>query len=217
MNTKQKAPLPKNYSLQPPSGPKKSSRSFRRLVILVIVLVAAASILTFRTIHEPDSISTKASKSSSPAATKPVAKPSVCVGNTIAQNLIVSIGQRHMWACGGATQLYDNAVITGMENLPADLTPVGTYHIYAKTTNIVLRGSDSTGSWNDPVSYWLPFLDNQYGTYGFHDATWRKDSDFGAVSQYSSSASHGCVEMPLAAAKWLYNWATVGATVTIQS
>jgi lipoprotein-anchoring transpeptidase ErfK/SrfK len=104
-----------------------------------------------------------------------------------------------------------------MENLPADLTPTGTYHIYAKQTDTTLTGSDSTGSWNDYVYYWMPFLDNQYGTYGFHDATWRPANAFGNVDPYSSKGSHGCVELPLATSKWLYNWSAVGTTVTINS
>jgi len=155
------------------------------------------------------------------AATKKVATTpppvNMCVSNTLPQLALVSISKRHMWACEGTKQVYDSTVVTGMENLPADLTPTGTYHIYAKETNLYLNGSDSTGSWHDYVNYWLPFLDNQYGTYGFHDATWRQPSDFGNISPYSSNASHGCVELPLATAKWLYNWAQIGTTVTVQS
>jgi lipoprotein-anchoring transpeptidase ErfK/SrfK len=63
----------------------------------------------------------------------------------------------------------------------------------------------------------MPFLNNQHGTYGFHDATWRPDNEFGTVSPDSSEASHGCVELPLATSAWLYAWAPVGTTVTIQS
>jgi lipoprotein-anchoring transpeptidase ErfK/SrfK len=63
----------------------------------------------------------------------------------------------------------------------------------------------------------MPFLENQYGSYGFHDATWRSASDFGNISPDSSDASHGCVELPLATAKWLYSWAAIGTTVTIKS
>jgi lipoprotein-anchoring transpeptidase ErfK/SrfK len=63
----------------------------------------------------------------------------------------------------------------------------------------------------------MPFLDNQYGTYGFHDATWRKASEFGNISPTSQEASHGCIELPLASQKWLYNWAPVGTTVTVES
>jgi lipoprotein-anchoring transpeptidase ErfK/SrfK len=160
-----------------------------------------------------------------PAAPTPAPAPtttaktaaSMCAGNTLSQLALVSISQRHMWACEGATPVYESAVVTGMENLAADLTPVGTYHIYAKQTNLYLKGSDSTGSWNDYVNYWMPWLNNQYGQYGFHDATWRSDSAFGNIDPASSDASHGCVELPLATAKWLYNWAQIGTTVTVVS
>jgi lipoprotein-anchoring transpeptidase ErfK/SrfK len=143
--------------------------------------------------------------------------PTACSNNTLAQNVIISISKRHLWGCEAGRQVYESAVVTGMENLAADLTPTGTYHISGKQTNLYLKGSDSTGSWNDFVNYWMPFLNNQYGTYGFHDATWRADSDFGNIDPYSSNASHGCVELPLATTAWLYNWASIGTTVTIQS
>lgn len=143
--------------------------------------------------------------------------PNACASNTLSKNVIVSINQRQLWACAGAQKMYGSAVITGIATLPADLTPTGTYHIYAKQTDLNLKGSDSTGSWNDPVSYWMPFLDNQYGAYGFHDATWRNPSQFGQISPDSSNGSHGCVELPLATAKWLYGWTSVGTTVTIES
>jgi len=140
-----------------------------------------------------------------------------CANNTILKLVLVSISQRHIWACNENTTAYDSPVITGMAFLAADLTPTGNYHVFGKQTNLVLKGSDSTGSWNDYVHYWMPFLDNRYGTYGFHDATWRDNSAFGAVSPDSSAASHGCVELPLTTAAWLYDWAPVGTTVTIVS
>jgi lipoprotein-anchoring transpeptidase ErfK/SrfK len=150
------------------------------------------------------------------------AADSMCSGNTLSELILVSISKQHLWACDGTTSEYDSAVVTGMELYPADLTPTGTFHIYAKETNQVLNGHDSTGSWSDPVSYWMPFLDNQYGEYGLHDATWRSASDFGNIninSPYTAAehGSHGCVELPLATAKWLYGWAPIGTTVTIQS
>lgn len=140
-----------------------------------------------------------------------------CASNTLPQLALVSISQRHMWACDGTTVEYDSPVVTGMDYLAADLTPVGTYHIYAKETNLYLKGSDSTGSWDDYVNYWMPWLDNQYGEYGFHDATWRPADAFGNISPDSSNASHGCVELPLATAKWLYGWAQIGTTVQIEA
>jgi lipoprotein-anchoring transpeptidase ErfK/SrfK len=133
----------------------------------------------------------------------------------LSQLIKVSISQRHLWACQYSSVLYDSPVITGIAYLAADTTPTGTYHIYAKETDVTLTGSDSTGSWSDPVSYWMPFLNNKYGTYGFHDATWRAPTDFGNISPDSANASHGCVELPLATAAWLFNWSRIGTTLTI--
>jgi len=154
--------------------------------------------------------------SSSPATASVPAVTNPCVGNK--QNFIlVSISQRHLWACQGTKKVYDTPVVTGIDYLAADKTPTGTYKIYAKQTDLTLTGTDSTGSWSDPVKYWMPFLNNQYGAYGLHDATWRDNSAFGNISPNSADASHGCVELPLAASAWLYNWAPVGTPVTIKS
>lgn len=158
---------------------------------------------------------------SSPQPTTPAAQavsdgPKECSANSLDKAIIVSVKERHLWACQLHKVVYDTPVVTGMEFLPADLTPRGTYHIYAKQTNVTLTGTDSTGSWNDPVHYWMPFLQNQHGTYGFHDATWRKNSDFGNISPNSKNASHGCVELPLNASHWLYDWAPIGTTVTVK-
>ncbi len=138
-----------------------------------------------------------------------------CATNNLSHNIVVSIKQRHLWACDGITTTYDSPVITGMAFLAADLTPTGSFHIYSKQANLYLTGSDSTGSWNDYVNYWLPFLSNRYGVYGFHDATWRDNSAFGSVSPDSTDASHGCVELPLSTAAWINSWAGIGTTVTI--
>jgi lipoprotein-anchoring transpeptidase ErfK/SrfK len=193
---------------------------------LVLILIAVGVLIALYVLHHmptPKMVATSITTTTKTAVQttqqqKTVAqKPSICATNTLTQAVYVSISQRHMWACDSSAQSYDSAVVTGMENIAADLTPTGTYHVYGKQTALYLDGSDSTGSWHDFVNYWMPFLSNQYGVYGFHDATWRQPNDFGNISPYSSSASHGCVELPLATAKWLYNWASVGTTVIIQS
>ena len=187
------------------------------LVIIILAIGAYSGVHALQGTPRTTNITLTTGAKTTTLTTSPVAPVNQCASNTLSQLVLVSISQRHMWACDGTTKVYDSAVITGMENLAADLTPTGTYHIYAKETNLYLKGHDSTGSWDDYVNYWMPFLDNQYGAYGFHDATWRPADAFGNISPYSSNASHGCVEMPLATAKWLYGWAVVGTTVTIES
>jgi hypothetical protein len=165
-----------------------------------------------------DAINKKSpSKSATTTPIKVAAAPNPCASNSLSQLVLVSTSARHLWACDYTTEAYNSPVITGMDFLAADITPTGTYHIYAKETDTHLIGHDSTGSWNDYVYYWEPFLTNQFGEYGLHDATWRSSTDFGSISPGSNEASHGCVEMPLATAAWIYNWSQIGTTVTIEA
>lgn len=202
---------------------------------MAAILVAVIAGLLFRSYGHSTvaklSHTKKPTVSHSVAAKKPLPTPTTtpaaaavtpapvnnCAGNTLNELILVSISQRHLWACDQSTQVYDSPVVTGISYLAADLTPTGTYHIYAKETDQHLIGQDSTGSWDDFVYYWMPFLRNQYGIYGLHDATWRSPSDFGNISPDSPDASHGCVELPLATAKWLYDWSYIGTTVTIEN
>ena len=131
--------------------------------------------------------------------------------------VIVSISQRHLWACSNRTVKYESAVVTGQQNLAATATPIGTFHVASKQSARWLTGSDTRGHWAVYVHYWMPFVHNQYGNDGFHDATWRKSSEFGNISPNSPQASHGCVELPRATAKWLYDWVAVGTTVVVRN
>lgn len=122
-------------------------------------------------------------------------------------HIVVSIGQQHLWAYDGTTQVYSSSVITGASDL-GEATPIGTWKIYAKSSDVYLRGP----TWDDFVQYWMPF----FGAYGLHDASWRSPTQFG-TSTYPQEGSHGCVELPTATATWLYNWAAVGTSITIEN
>jgi lipoprotein-anchoring transpeptidase ErfK/SrfK len=201
---------PSNRQAPPKARPKRHYRSLF-MSLLAVGVVAFACVVIVKAFESYQ-------QNSSNAASLAVADgPKQCANNSLDKLIIVSVGERHMWACHNHQVVYDAPVVTGMENQPADLTPRGTYQIYAKQTDTTLTGSDSTGNWSDPVHYWMPFLDNQHGTYGFHDATWRANSDFGNIDPRSSNASHGCVELPLNASHWLYEWAPVGTTVTVKN
>lgn len=205
------------YSHYRPAPQEKRKKHRLRNGFLVLVLVGALGAYAWHTLHNTHTVMAASQPAHAPAAPADKKQTTPCADNTADKLIIVSISGRHLWACADSSQRYDSAVVTGQENLAADLTPTGTYQIYGKQTNLYLTGSDSTGSWNDYVYYWMPFLHNQYGTYGFHDATWRNNTEFGNIDPYSSQGSHGCVELPLATAKWLYNWAQNGTTVSIVS
>jgi lipoprotein-anchoring transpeptidase ErfK/SrfK len=210
-----------------------SRQHFKRWFSMLIIVALASGLFAYHTSASAPKITldtaSKATltKPKNPSTTTPptmkttpavaVAAPNPCAGNTLDQLVLVSITQQHLWACQDTTVLYNSPVVTGIAAHVDTVTPTGTYHIYGKVASTVLRGCDSTGCWNDPVHYWMPFLDNQYGAYGLHDATWRTSNEFGNISPSSSDGSQGCVELPLATSTWLYNWVNIGTTVTINA
>lgn len=81
-------------------------------------------------------------------------------------------------------------------------TPAGVYSITYKERNATLNGEN----YSTPVSYWMPFN----GNIGLHDASWR--STFGG-SIYKTSGSHGCINLPPAVAKTIYENISAGIPV----
>jgi hypothetical protein len=100
------------------------------------------------------------------------------------------------------TLVFSTAVSTGVAT---HQTPTGTYHVYSK-----LAFDDMTGGTTGVDYYDLPNVPNVmyfYQAYAIHGAYWHHN--FGHVM------SHGCVNLPLDAASWMYGWTPVGTTVWI--
>ena len=127
------------------------------------------------------------------------------------RTVFVSIADQHLWACDGTQLRLDTAVTTGATAITNvdDSTPTGTFHVQGKAQNTVLRGSDANGSWNDPVTYWIPFMDGV----GLHDASWQT-FPYGSA-QYTTEGSHACVHTPVAQLAVLYSWLRIGDRVVI--
>ena len=81
-------------------------------------------------------------------------------------------------------------------------TPAGIFGLTYKQRHAVLKGQDYAA----PVDYWMPFNRN----IGFHDAKWR--SQFGG-ELYKTRGSHGCINMPPANAKILFENINAGFPV----
>ncbi|MGN0159004.1 MAG: L,D-transpeptidase family protein [Brotaphodocola sp.] len=81
-------------------------------------------------------------------------------------------------------------------------TPAGAYPLTYKQRDAVLRGEN----YETPVSYWMPFN----GNIGMHDASWR--GSFGGTI-YKTNGSHGCVNLPPAVAKTIYENISAGMPV----
>ena len=129
---------------------------------------------------------------------------SVCLGNTEAKAVFVSISAQHAWMCE-KSKLVRDSVMTSGALIHNRSTPYGSWRVQGKASDRDLTGP----GYSEFVHYWVPFN----GDFGFHDAPWQK-MPYG-VTGYRTLGSHGCVHLPAATMKWFYSWVKVGTLVTV--
>lgn len=133
--------------------------------------------------------------------------------------IVVSITKQRLTAYANGKALLTTLVTTGMPDL---YTPEGTYHIIGRIANTMF-----TSPWPPGSPYYYAPIHVNYGLQltssgiYLHDATWR--SVFGPGTNVphtdpvygKQTGSHGCVELPLQAMSWLYQWAPGGIAVAV--
>lgn len=125
--------------------------------------------------------------------------------------LEINITKQHLWFVKDGAVALESDFVSGKESDPSRLTPNGTYYIYNKERNRVLRGTKQPNGkyeYESPVSYWMPFNKG----IGLHDASWR--STFGG-NIYINSGSHGCINLPTGFAGSLYSQIYVNLPVVV--
>lgn len=122
----------------------------------------------------------------------------------------------------GKTVLWRSYFVSGNESM-GHYTPTGDYEINNMERDVTLTGLNDGvvleegqepqpgDYYNSFVSYWICWLGTEYG---FHDATWRYDEEFGGDT-YLWNGSHGCINLPYSAAEELYGLVHVGDKVHI--
>lgn len=119
-------------------------------------------------------------------------------GNTYVE---INLTAQHLYYYKDGTLLVESDFVSGNE-AKGWSTPAGAYPLTYKQRDATLKGE----GYNTPVSYWMPFN----GGIGLHDAGWR--SSFGGTI-YKTGGSHGCVNLPPAAAKTIFENITAGTPV----
>ncbi|AIY79911.1 hypothetical protein FDC58_02205 [Clostridium botulinum] len=113
----------------------------------------------------------------------------------------IDMTNQHLWFYKNGYLVVQSDIVTG--NMSAGYaTPSGTYKLYYKQKDTVLRGP----GYASPVSFWMPFN----GGIGLHDANWR--SEFGGEI-YKNGGSHGCINLPYSTAKSIYDNITPKTTI----
>lgn len=104
----------------------------------------------------------------------------------------INLSEQHLFLYKEGKLILETDFVSG--NLARGYaTPEGVYGITYKQRNATLVGEN----YATPVDYWMPFNKN----IGMHDASWR--NLFGG-DIYKTSGSHGCINLPPAMAKKIY-------------
>lgn len=126
---------------------------------------------------------------------------------TTGKLITVDIGSQTLTAWQGAKVQHQTKVSTGMKLTP---TVKGDFNVQRKIALHDMRGPSPYKNIYPTGKYLIRNVPNSlyfYQGYAIHGAYWH--NNFGRV------ASHGCVNVPLASAAWLFNFADVGTQVAV--
>ena len=113
----------------------------------------------------------------------------------------LNLSSKTVTAYEGATVVHGPvSIVDGAAETP---TVTGTYKVYLQYESQTMRGENADGS--PYVAENVPWVSYFYSGYAFHGAGWR--------SSFGYSGSHGCVNMPVPEAQWIYNWVDTNTVV----
>lgn len=113
----------------------------------------------------------------------------------------LNLSNKTVTAYEGATVVHGPVSI--VDGGAATPTVTGTYKVYLQYESQTMRGLEPNG--NEYVAENVPWVSYFYQGYAFHGAGWR--------SSFGYSDSHGCVNMPISEAQWIYNWVDTNTVV----
>jgi hypothetical protein len=119
------------------------------------------------------------------------------------RHIEVSIGKQWLYAYEGGVRIFDAPVATGRDGFN---TPVGNYAIYYRLPMQTMVGSAGGESWNVPNVPWVQYV---VGGVAIHGTYWHNAHGTGY------RPSHGCINLRIEDAQWLYEWADIGTSVAI--
>ena len=114
----------------------------------------------------------------------------------------ISISQQYAWAMQGDVVVWEGYVSTGRSGYD---TPTGEFQVLRKLPSQTMAGVLGGDFYNVPnvpdVMYFTDEGHALHGTYWHHN--------------FGTPMSHGCVNLPMDVADWMYQWAPVGMRVSI--
>jgi len=113
----------------------------------------------------------------------------------------VNLSKQSLTAYEGSKVVFSTAVSTGVSAHP---TVTGAFNIYVKYTSQAMSGGSGREYYYLPG---VPYVMYFYQGYAIHGTYWHHN--------FGHPMSHGCVNLPTPAAKFMYDWAPMGTTVKV--
>lgn len=109
----------------------------------------------------------------------------------------VDLSSQRLIAWEGKRRVYSMRISSGKRSTP---TPTGTYRVRSKHRSTRMRGR----GYNIPN---VPYTMYYSGGYAIHGAFWH--------NRFGTRVSHGCINLPVAQARRLFNWAPHGTRIVV--
>jgi lipoprotein-anchoring transpeptidase ErfK/SrfK len=116
--------------------------------------------------------------------------------------IVVSISQQMLWAYKGDQVVLSSYVSTGRTGFD---TPLGSFAVVDKLPSQTMEGVIGGEYYNVPDVPWVLYFTNS--GHALHGTYWHNN--------FGTPMSHGCVNLPMDVAAWLYDWAPLGTPVLV--
>ena len=110
----------------------------------------------------------------------------------------VKLSRQRLIAWEGSTPVYAVIISSGKAG---SSTPRGAFEIQSRQRVARMQGED----YDIPD---VPYTMYYSGNYAIHGAYWHR--------QFGTPVSHGCINVAVDHARWLYNWSSVGTPVVVR-
>jgi lipoprotein-anchoring transpeptidase ErfK/SrfK len=135
-----------------------------------------------------------------PPDVTPAPEPTQPMGKYGPKWVDVNITTQSMVAFEGQTPVFSSKISSGVPRHP---TVLGTYRVYAKYRSTLMQGGQGTPEYYRIPN--VPYTMYFYSGYALHGAYWHNN--------FGHPMSHGCVNLPVDASKWMFEWAPIGTMV----
>lgn len=130
------------------------------------------------------------------------------IGNTYVE---IDLTAQTLWHYVDGKKVYECGIVSGQLNPAVRKTLPGVYKVWYKARNYTMSSSNAAGeSWNTKCDYWTRVA---IVGIGLHDSKWRGNNVGGQI--YKTNGSHGCINMTLRDAKYIYENVEYGTPVVM--